>query len=130
MSADTIQRSSLSKDSIQLLAVTSAVRVFIVQRARRPIVRINPMERVAGEVFVAHDLPVGEFVERVVHSLNVALERSFRRRPATFEQVLAVIRVDGGCSREFTPLRLPRNRRFILVETDVVIGGGMWVRPD
>ena len=41
-------------------------------------------------------------------------------------QLLAVT----NAVREFTPLRLPRNRRFILVETDVVIGGGVWVRPD
>ena len=84
------------EDLIQLFAVTDAVRVFVVQEDRRAVVRTNLMERVAGEVFVTYDLLVGELVERFLHSLKVALELFFRRLPATLEEVLAVVGVDGA----------------------------------
>ena len=40
---------AIFENSIQLFAVTNAVRVFVVQEDRRPAVRTNLMERVAGK---------------------------------------------------------------------------------
>jgi hypothetical protein len=74
------------------------------------------VERVAGEILVAHDFLVGELVERSVHSLRIALELLFRRLPATFEPVLAVIGIEGGRGREVSPPRFARDRRVLLVE--------------
>jgi len=40
---------ALFEDSIQLFAVTNAVRVFVVEEDCWPVVRTNLMERVAGK---------------------------------------------------------------------------------
>jgi len=65
------------------------------------------VEGVPGEVLVAHDLPIREFVDGLFHPVEIALELFFRRLPATVEQGLAVIGVDWGCSRKVSPRALP-----------------------
>jgi hypothetical protein len=65
---------ALFEDSIQLFAVTDAVCVFVVEKDRRPVVRTNLMERVAGEVFVTHDLLVGELVDGLFHAVEITFE--------------------------------------------------------
>jgi len=50
---------------------------------------------------------VGELVDGFLHPVEISLELLFRRLPATLKRVLAVIGVDGGCSRQLTPSRLP-----------------------
>jgi hypothetical protein len=76
-----------------------AGRVLIVQEHRRTVVRADLMERVPSEVLVAHDVLVSELVDGFFHPFEITLELFFRRFPPLVEQVLPIVRVNGGCGR-------------------------------
>lgn len=70
-------------ESVQLLAVSNAGRVFVVQEDCRSVVRPDLMKRVANEIFVAHDFLVGEFVDGFLYPIEIPLELLLRGLPAT-----------------------------------------------
>lgn len=95
--------------------MANARRVFGVPENRRAVVRSDLMEGVPDEILIVHDFLVGEFIECLFLPFKVALELLPCSLPATFEQALTVIGVDGGCSRELTSSRLLRNGHVFLI---------------
>jgi len=70
---------TLFEEPIQLFAMADATRVLRVYEHRRTVVRADLVERVAGEILIAHDLVVGEFVEGFLHPLEIGIEFLCRR---------------------------------------------------
>jgi len=98
---------TLFKESVQLSTVANAGSVFGVQKIAGPSYAPTWWKACRARSSSRMISLVGELVDGFLHPVEISLELLFRRLPATLKRVLAVIGVDGGCSRQLTPSRLP-----------------------
>lgn len=65
--------------------------VFVVQEHGGTVVRVDLMEGVPEEVLVTHNLVIAEFVECLLHPVEVPLELLGCCFPVAFEQLFPIV---------------------------------------
>ena len=103
VTGDNTEILALVEDAVEVVSVANTTCMFVVQEDGGAVVRADLVERMPGEPVVAHDRLVAQSLERVLHVVEVSLELALRRILPTFQQFLALLRVDGRCYWQVTP---------------------------